>query len=253
MSVLPPIVVRVLRAPEGSALAEGTALPVRQAVSILGRSPDADVVLPDRTVSRHHARIEVGETVRVTALTSSNGTFLGQLPLREGEPVSVPAHGAELQLGGVVLDLVVLADTAPVFEPVAAKARLSEPALLTVVWDGGQCVARTGRRDLGLTAAPARFLGLLAEQAGDVVHYWDLEQELQTPHLAPLASAVRQAFLGALQSGSLDAARVHEQVRDLCGIEASRLADSELMRSLVQARRGHGYVLNLSDVVVVRI
>lgn len=253
---MPPVVLCVVRAPEDSALSAGASFPVRNARCVLGRSPDADVVLADRTVSRQHARIDVGDSVTVSALTSSNGTFVNRGVVEPGTPVVLPSQGAELQLGGVVLDVVILAETAPVLEPVGAalRARSSGP-LLTVVWDGGQCAARCGQRDLGLTGVAARFLGQLADRPGEVVHYWDLQQELKTSHLAPLATSVRQALQAALTSGALDDARVRTAVQDLTGQATADMPGVELMRGLVQVRRGHGYVINLvpPDLVFVRI
>jgi pSer/pThr/pTyr-binding forkhead associated (FHA) protein len=44
---------------------------------VIGRAGDADVVLADPTVSRHHASISAqGETAVIEDLESSNGTFV---------------------------------------------------------------------------------------------------------------------------------------------------------------------------------
>ncbi|MEN0060520.1 MAG: FHA domain-containing protein [Myxococcota bacterium] len=250
----PSMVLRVLKSPEGSALAVGTTFTLRKSTTVVGRSPAADVVLPDLTVSREHVRIDIGTRVLVTALTASNGTFLDRHRLTPGTPRDAVLKGAELQLGGVILDLFVLGDTTPVFEPLTqtVSPSLKDP-LLVVTWDAGQCSARTGRRDLGLTAGPARFLGLLADRAGEVVHYWDLEHELQTSHLAPLASLVRQAFLAAITSGAIDEGRVRLQIGERTGRPCAEVPLPQLMRHLLQSRRGHGYILNLSDVEVIRV
>lgn len=253
MTEVAPVVVRVVEVPDGSALAVGTAFAVRGPTAVLGRSPDADLVLPDRTVSRRHARLDVGSGVTVTALTTSNGTFLGGIRLTE-EAVAVPAQGGELQLGGVVLEIAVLADTTPVLEPLTQSSSSSgRTARLTVVWDAGQCSARCGRRDLGLTSTPARLLGLLAERPGEVVHYWDLQGALGTAHLAPLATAVRQALLAAIESGALDESAVRAEVHELTGRPTHDLPPARLVRQVLQARRGHGYVLNLIDVELVHL
>jgi hypothetical protein len=253
----PTLILRVLRAPDGSALARGAAFPVPGPEAVVGRAPDADVVLTDATVSRRHVRLTAGLPVRVEALTRSNGTFVDGVPLSPGAPDEVP-HGGRLQLGGVVLALVPLADTDPVLEPLGATARATraEP-VLTIRWDAGQCVARCRGRDLGLTGAAARLLGILAGQPGQIVHRWDLQDELDTPHLAPLATAVRHALLAAVRSGALDVDRVRIRIR-AAAIGAGDVADgapTELVRALVQARRGHGYVLHLApeDVEVVRV
>lgn len=255
MAATPTLVLRILRVPDGSVLVQGTGFPLAGAEVVVGRAPDADVVLADGTVSRQHLRVLLGPPVRIEALTASNGTFLDDVPLPPGELVEVPAHAARLQLGGVVVALVQLADTEPVLEPLGAGGVGPTEPVLAIQWDAGQCVARCGGRDLGLTGAAARFLGLLAEQPGEVVHHWDLEQELDTTHLAPLATAARHALLAAIRAGALSVAHVRARVRaaTVDTSEAETLPD--LMRDLVQSRRGHGYVLNLTaeDVVVARV
>ncbi|HYN88848.1 MAG TPA: FHA domain-containing protein, partial [Ardenticatenaceae bacterium] len=50
---------------------------VRDDLTAIGRWPDNDVVLPDRTVSRHHAQIrKVGTQFLLEDLESTNGTFV---------------------------------------------------------------------------------------------------------------------------------------------------------------------------------
>jgi hypothetical protein len=145
----------------------------------------------------------------------------------------------------VLLAVTMLADTEPVHEIIRAQTPAARSPALRVVWDAGQCVVRCGDRDVGLTGAAARMLGLLAGRAGEVVHHWDLQQELQTPHLAPLATAVRHALAAAVEAGALSESRLREQlVRS--GAEAPDAEDVHaLMRRVVQSRRGHGYVLHL--------
>lgn len=51
---------------------------------IIGRDADCDIVIPDRQVSRHHARINlVGNGVEIEDLGSKNGTFLNNLAVTE--------------------------------------------------------------------------------------------------------------------------------------------------------------------------
>lgn len=256
MSQAPHIVLRVVRAPEGSGLAVGATFPVRPPAAIVGRSPEADVVLADTTVSRQHVRILGGPPVRIESLTSSNGTFVNRDRLAPGEPVLLPPS-SKIQLGGVVLVVVPMAETTPVRDPLPSVAREAptEPVLL-VRWDAGQCSVRCHGRELGLTGAAARMLGVLAEHAGEVVHHWDLQQELDTHHLAPLATAIRNALAAAVQEGVAPLALFQARLRGAV-VYADAVPDdpTELMRRVVQARRGHGYVLHLdpSDVVVDRV
>lgn len=75
--------------------ARGEVLVVDRLPVELGRSPDADLVLPDDTVSRRHAVLQ-GErgAVEVEDLGSSNGTsingnpMIGSLRLLDGDLVS---------------------------------------------------------------------------------------------------------------------------------------------------------------------
>jgi serine phosphatase RsbU (regulator of sigma subunit) len=63
----------------------------------LGRTPPADIVLNDSEVSRAHCRVTVlNDTLFVTDLTSTNGTFLDGVRVTEPTPVPV---GAVLRIG----------------------------------------------------------------------------------------------------------------------------------------------------------
>jgi len=70
---------------------------------ILGRSPDADVVLDDQFASDFHARLAFqGGEVRLHDLGSTNGTFVN------GERLAAPltlARGDRVQIGQTVLEL----------------------------------------------------------------------------------------------------------------------------------------------------
>ena len=72
-----------------------------EGVSILGRSPTADVWIDAPGVSRNHARISVaGQKAMVEDLESKNGTYV------RGERIVVPyqlADGDQIRLGSVVL------------------------------------------------------------------------------------------------------------------------------------------------------
>ncbi len=74
----------------------GQRWPLRQ-VFVLGREPDCDIVIPDRQVSRHHARISItDQEVQLEDLESKNGTFLN------GKTVNsiVPLQNFGLELFG---------------------------------------------------------------------------------------------------------------------------------------------------------
>jgi S-DNA-T family DNA segregation ATPase FtsK/SpoIIIE len=71
---------------------------------VIGRGEDADVVLADAQVSRHHARIAPAPdgSATVEDLESSNGTFINHQPLHAATRVD---PGDELLIGLTVLQL----------------------------------------------------------------------------------------------------------------------------------------------------
>ncbi len=241
-----PMVLRVLRASEPSSLSTGTSF-VIDGDAVVGRSPEADIVLGDPSVSRRHLRIEFGPPLRLHPLTDRNGTFVEGAALNGHHEVG--DDGVRLQLGGVLLSLAPLAVTDPVWE-VLTPGRPS--ASFVVLHDGGQCLVRCGGEDLPLNGAAARFLALLAERPGEVVHHWDLEQETGTPHLAPLASQVRRVLVEAHERGLVDLFSVASPAA--LEVEGAIADLTQLVRRMVQSRRGHGYALLVKqdDVVVQR-
>jgi serine/threonine protein kinase len=63
---------------------------------IIGRDPTADICIPDRAMSRHHAEIaSTPQGIRVRDLKSSNGTFLNDQPVTE----ILLRRGDRLQVG----------------------------------------------------------------------------------------------------------------------------------------------------------
>jgi DNA-binding NtrC family response regulator len=77
------------RVPEGGSL-------------VLGRSSDADLLLPDRGVSRRHAIIRCGAALAIEDLGSANGTLVCGQRLAAGE-LRALAEGDVIQLGGATV------------------------------------------------------------------------------------------------------------------------------------------------------
>ena len=70
--------------------------------TMLGRSPDADIVLQDDGVSRQHCHIDQTEgQFRVRDLGSRNGTFIDARPIQE----AILPSGSVMQIGQTVLYL----------------------------------------------------------------------------------------------------------------------------------------------------
>jgi predicted Zn finger-like uncharacterized protein len=83
--------------------AAGTIYAIEKPRIVIGRQ-DADFVLEDPEVSRHHSAIEVaGEQVTLVDLESTNGTFIGDQQIRDA-PLS---HQQEFSIGGSTLMLIV--------------------------------------------------------------------------------------------------------------------------------------------------
>ncbi|MFW5921309.1 MAG: FHA domain-containing protein, partial [Polyangiales bacterium] len=69
----------------------------------VGRHPACDIVVPDTTVSRRHARLRVqGEQVFIEDLGSRNGVRINHERIRDSQPVR---HGDRISLGDFELIL----------------------------------------------------------------------------------------------------------------------------------------------------
>lgn len=71
---------------------------------VIGRAPGNDIVLPDRAVSRHHARLELAPNGQATIcdLGSHNGTWVDGRPAVEPTPVG---EGALVQVGSLEVEV----------------------------------------------------------------------------------------------------------------------------------------------------
>ncbi len=86
----------LILAPDGSSRAVPLAGKSRLTI---GRESSCDITLSDQRVSRQHAQITIeGDTIRVTDLNSTNGTYLGQNKLLPGVPENLRA-GSQLRMG----------------------------------------------------------------------------------------------------------------------------------------------------------
>jgi DNA-binding CsgD family transcriptional regulator len=84
---------------EGAAMADTPPrFILRDAVSLLGRSDDCDIVIEAPSVSRRHAQLAVrGSAVIVTDMGSTNGTFVDDQPVQRATALS----GQRLRFGKV--------------------------------------------------------------------------------------------------------------------------------------------------------
>jgi DNA-binding NtrC family response regulator len=105
------------------------ALPARGAVT-LGRSEEADLRIDDRSVSRHHATLHLGETVQLEDHGSANGTRVRGAPVASGARVAVRV-GDVIELGTVLCALAgsPVAPVAPAPQP-AGDIVIEDPAMV---------------------------------------------------------------------------------------------------------------------------
>jgi pSer/pThr/pTyr-binding forkhead associated (FHA) protein len=74
----------------------GTSFPLTAMVTTLGRHPGCDIVLDDKTVSRHHAAVHChGDDFTLADAGSANGTYLNGQPVRLTDLVD----GDEIEIG----------------------------------------------------------------------------------------------------------------------------------------------------------
>ena len=105
----PVATLRVMAGPDA-----GVEVRLPAGVSLVGRAPDCDVRLNDPRVSKHHARIDIRDSVEIADLNSSNGVVVGGVRMPR---VSVgPADG------------VLLGDTTLMIQP---TRELADPARAT--------------------------------------------------------------------------------------------------------------------------
>ncbi len=141
----------------------GRSYPLDQAEIIIGRSPDCDIVLDDRQVSRRHARVfREGDRYLLEDLGSKNNThvngrdLIGVTPLQDGDEIQIALR--------FKLAFVDAEQTAPlVFEPLARLPMLRLEPDARQVFIGERLLTPP------LSLPQYRLLELLLDAAGGVV------------------------------------------------------------------------------------
>jgi DNA-binding response OmpR family regulator len=179
----------------------------------LGREPDNDVVLPDRQVSRYHARIErQGPHFVLSDLGSKNGTYLNgeqiQTPrnLRDGDEISVALRYR--------LFFIDAAATAPLFFQSHRGLRIDPGSRR--VWVNGRELSPP------LSAGQFALLSLLVGKAGNVISREE---------------TVRAVWPDATDSGVTDQA-IDALIRRL----RDRIAEVDPDHQYIVTVRGHGFL-----------
>jgi DNA-binding winged helix-turn-helix (wHTH) protein len=81
-------------------IGDATRLALRHGENIVGRGSDDVIEIESPTISRHHARIVVGDSVTIEDLASKNGTWLDGQRVDGSRPLT---DGASVRLGSVQL------------------------------------------------------------------------------------------------------------------------------------------------------
>jgi pSer/pThr/pTyr-binding forkhead associated (FHA) protein len=205
----------ILLVKEGQAI--GKEWTLDRDVMVIGRGADCDIILPERAVSRHHARVERRyQGYFLIDLGSRNGTAVN------GQEVTQPyslQDGDEIQIALCVrLSFVGAEATVPLsFEGVGGSAvRLDKGTRR--VWVRGQ------ELDPPLSPAQYRLLELLADADGQVVSRDDV---------------VRTVWPDDIEEGISEQA-IDALVRRL----RDRLAEKAPDHQYIVTVRGHGFRLD---------
>ncbi len=184
---------------------------------VIGREPSCDVVIPDRQVSRFHARVSpLPEGVMLEDLGSKNGTHCN------GNQISGPvmlSDGDTIQIALAQQFVFLLSDaTLPLMEEMPRAKRLRLDVRSRRVWVNNQAI------EPPLSALQFHILRVLYEREGQVVD----RQELIT-----------QAW------GEKEASGVSEQALDaLIRRLRDRLAAADPSHAYIVTVRGHGLRLD---------
>ena len=181
---------------------------------LIGRLPDCDIILPDRSVSRRHARIYLrGDRYWIEDLGSKNGTYINGEPLTEPRPLD---DGDEIQIAlRFKMAFVGAEETAPLDLEQAGRLRLDRASHDVYI--------RERKLTPPLSQAQYRLLEALSRAEGKVVSRDEL------------ISAVWPGQEAGVTDQALDAL-----VRRL----RERLAEVDPDHRYVATVRGHGFRLD---------
>jgi len=140
---------------------------------VIGRAPDATIVLPERQISRYHARIERdADGYLLHDLGSKNGTFINGEAVH-GQPYRL-CDGDEITLAtAIVLGFVAGDATLPLNELNESSGNVPQLEI-----DSASRRVRFGRKELTPGLSPAQFalLTLLMRTADNIVTRQDVIQ-----------------------------------------------------------------------------
>lgn len=191
----------------------GLTWPLGHRVITIGRSPDCDIVLDDRQISRLHARVTWrGDHYEIEDMASKNGTHLngrdvvGAQPLRDGDEIQIALR--------YKLAFVDAGATAPLTldSPVDQGLRLDSAARQVIV--NGRVL------EPPLSAQQYRLLETLMATTGVVV---------------------RDDIVRAVWPDAVDGGVSEQSIDALVRRLRERLAEADLDHQYIVTMRGHGF------------
>lgn len=252
----------VIRVHDESSLAVGKRFEARHFPLMLGRSLDADLPLGDVTVSRAHARIEVGgDRLVVEAISHRAKVWLNKNRIAPGERVPLPAGTAYLQLGGVLLEVNTSPATAPYIGTMTPPDDAPPPLFLVEKLDSAVRVI-VGDRPLRLHRGPTHVLWALAKRPNEPVAdstillaNEDEPDRALGRNLNQMVTYARNAIAEVLDEDATireelvaamrEAAAARGDDAAVATLDKPRRSSRELTRLLVRNQRNFGYMLGL--------
>jgi hypothetical protein len=187
--------------------------------TLIGRAPDCGIVVPDRQVSRHHARVSRAEDGYVLQdMGSKNGTHVNGTPvvgerlLRDGDVIQI---SVAIKLIFIGTDVTVPLALGQEVSELVGQLRMDPDAHR--VWVGGAEI------DPPLSPPQYRLLDMLYRNAGRVVTRNEIVDEVW-----------REALGEGVSEQAIDA--LVRRLRD-------RIGEIDPLHSYVVTVRGHGFRL----------
>ena len=253
-------IIRVEKVLAGSPLTPGLLSPTLLGQARVGRLAEAEVHLPDPTISGTHLIVWLDEAGFHLRNESRHGTTLVQgAPLAYGQTQTLDAEAVWVQVGRALLHIYRAPRTIPVGEMIELprQAQLApEVPLLRFQSFAGRVELWVRGHAVHVFPTVARLLVRLAQTPGEVVTHGELEMavsadafpKLGGSSIAQLVTYARQMFSDALDAGWID----EDELRDLVAPcahgdeqELAALDRQRLLQLLIQNIRGLGYRLHL--------
>ena len=156
-------------APDGGVRAH----PIRGQEVTIGRGADADLVLDDPKVSRHHARVKFdGTDYRVLDLNSTNGTYLANAKLLPGVP-EVWAPDKALRIGDCWLRLERAQQRGP-GRTAAIAGTMASAGLASMGTGAGRVAAFTEKPELSVDPGSSTTATVTILNQGPVVDHFQV-------------------------------------------------------------------------------